>query len=67
VEFQRQMADAMTALSPEDLEVISDLDSHAHVPDRQCDATIALYELLRQLPAARRHLLLRGMFQEGAL
>jgi hypothetical protein len=67
VEFQRHMSEAMTALSPEDLEVISDLENYDHAPDRQCDATIALYERLRQLPAARRHLLLRGMFQEGSL
>lgn len=63
VRFQRTMADATASLAPEVLEVIGEIDQYADQPRRQCEATIALYERIANLPPEDRHLLLRGMFQ----
>lgn len=65
--FQRTMADATAALPAEVMDVINELDEFSDEPRRQCEATIALYDRIANLPPEDRHLLLRGMFQSGAL
>jgi hypothetical protein len=67
VEYDQTMADATAALPAGSLDVMAAPADYASEPGRQCDATLALYESIMQLPPARRHLLLRGMFQAGAL
>jgi hypothetical protein len=66
VQFQQHMAQATSVLTAEDLDVISDLGGSTYPPERQCDAAIALYERIGELPDEQRHLLLRGMFQEDS-
>jgi hypothetical protein len=60
------MADATSALPPEVVEVVDEPDKFDDQPKRQCEASIALYDRIANLPAEQRHLLLRGMFQSGA-
>jgi hypothetical protein len=67
VEYDQTMTDATAALPAGSLDVMAAPAEYASEPGRQCDATLALYEGIMQLPPARRHLLLRGMFQAGAL
>lgn len=66
-QYDRAMADAMAALPPGAIDVMAAPEQYTKEPHRQCDATLALYEQIADLPDAKRHLLLRGMFQAGAL
>jgi hypothetical protein len=65
--YQRTMAEATAGLPAGALDVMAAPAEFANEPHRQCDATLALYESIMELPDAPRHLLLRGMFQAGAL
>ena len=67
LEFDRTMADATSRLAPGVLEVVAAPDDYDDQPGRQCEAMIRLYDHILKLPPAQRHLLLRGMFQAGAL
>lgn len=66
-EYQRTMAEATADLPPGALDVMAAPAEFANEPGRQCDATLALYRNILKLPEAPRHLLLRGMFQAGAI
>ena len=66
-EFGRAMSDATAVLPPEVLEVVGEPERYADQPKLQCESTIALYDRIVSLPSDHRHLLLRGMFQAGAL
>jgi hypothetical protein len=66
-EYDQTMADAMSGLPSGAIDVMAAPEQFAKEPNRQCDATLALYERIADLPDAKRHLLLRGMFQAGAL
>ncbi len=66
-EYDQTMSEATAGLPPGALDVMAAPAEYAKEPGRQCDATLGLYEIIVNLPPAKRHLLLRGMFQAGAL
>ncbi len=65
-DFQQTMGGVTSALPADVVDVVADMPKFRDAPERQCAATITLYEHIVNLPPAQRHLLLRGMFQAGA-
>jgi len=64
--FNASMQEATATLPSDVLDVVAAPQRFRDQPQRQCEATIALYERIMSRPEGDRHLLLRGMFQAGA-
>jgi hypothetical protein len=65
--FRHTMDQTASTLPQGVLDVVGAPEKFRDQPERQCAATIALYDRIMELPADDRHLLLRGMFQAGSL
>ena len=65
-EFQNAIVGATSSMSQEMLDVVGHPEQYTDQPRLQCTATIELYDRIIELPAPQRHLVLRGMFEEGA-